>query len=622
MSFNINKLVQPECGGPNPLVSASQQIAMRPAVPRIHSVSSARLPQSHFTNEFMKQQSFQPGPSGLNPAQFQLPLRQMPAFIYNQQPQLDSQQQHSQVSSSLGETQLSGKLAFDYLAEQGLSEQVARLHMQASGSTTANLHPYSAILTTNQPMLNYSAELYNLARDGQTFQPIVGAAAADQLETKYRNDMISQSSPQAHQQQRQFADKQDDLQFWQSLSQKYIGPTTTSGYQGASATTSAQATKVNNPQMAAEGSSLDSDYDPKNYDAMIRRQYLENAPSELDYVFDERNPFENYAEPFTEGLIALAREDIPSAALLFEAAVRKDPQNSMAWRYLGTTQAQNEKDSSAIRALKNCLRLNNQDQVARLAIAVSLANETQHLESCKFLIEWLNNHEKYKSVGASVETLNQLNISDPSNDFMIGERASGETLAYVRDKFLEAARMSPTNPDPDVQSSLGVIFNMSGEYAKAADCFKAALSVKMNDAILWNRLGATLANGYKPYDAVVAYRRALDISPGFLRSRYNLAISLIHMQQYVEASKQLIQILSMQAQGKGMKSGLIRTRSITSASIWNTLRTCATLINRPDLYPLIDGRDLAKATDAIMKLAYKPEQVNAAMQADRASGPR
>lgn len=414
--------------------------------------------------------------------------------------------------------------------------------------------------------------------------------ATDQLETKYRNDVISQTETEG---------KLDDVNFWQSLSQKYIGPSTT-----ATKTTTTQATKVSDPHIAAEGSTLDSDYNPELFESMTRRQYLENAPSDVEYTFDERNPFDNYAEPFTEGLIALAREDIPSAALLFEAAVRKDPNNAIAWRYLGTTQAQNEKDHSAIRALRNCLRLDSKDQVARLAIAVSLANETQHLESCKFLIEWLNNHERYKSVGASLETMNQMN-QQSGNDFVIGERASSESLNYVRDKFVEAARMSPQNPDPEVQSSLGVIFNMSGDYVKAADCFKAALSVKKDDAILWNRLGATLANGYKPYDAVVAYRRALDISPGFLRSRYNLAISLIHMQQYVEASKQLIQILSMQAQGKGMKNGLIRTRSITSASIWNTLRTCATLINRPDLYPLIDGRDLAKATDAIMKLERK-----------------
>ncbi|KAI8795532.1 peroxisomal targeting signal 1 receptor [Biomphalaria glabrata] len=303
-----------------------------------------------------------------------------------------------------------------------------------------------------------------------------------------------------------------------------------------------------------------------------------------DYEFEADNHLIDHENAFEEGKKKLEHGDIPNAVLLFEAAVQKEPSNELAWQYLGTTQAENEQELKAIAALRKCLELNPVNLTAWMALAVSYTNESYGSHACHALKSWLAYNPRYSSL-----IQGQLPAQPSELTFM-----SSAEHEQIRELYLSAARISAeTQIDPDVQCGLGVLFNLSGEYDKAVECFGLALQVRPRDALLWNKYGATLANGSRSEEAVEAYRQALEISPGFIRSRYNLGIACINLQAYKEAVEHFVLALNMQKESRGPYG----QTSAMSENIWSTLRMALSLLGRTDLYEACDRRDLERLKD-------------------------
>jgi len=332
-----------------------------------------------------------------------------------------------------------------------------------------------------------------------------------------------------------------------------------------------------------------------------------------DYLFEEDNAFQAVSNPFDEGVRILNEGgNLSLAALAFEAAVQKDPSHVEAWTYLGSAQAQNEKESPAIRALEQALKLDPSNLEALMGLAVSYTNEGYDSTAYRTLERWLS--IKYPSI------ISPADLSTPAD---IGYSDRHNLHERVTNLFIQAAQLSPSGElmDTDVQVGLGVLFYGDEDYDKAVDCFSAALASTESGTttqrqqvhLLWNRLGATLANSGRSEEAIDAYSKALTLNPNFVRARYNLGVSCINIGCYPEAAQHLLGALAMhkvvEQEGKeqaremlGGNGGLgdddidrmVDMAQNQSTNLYETLRRVFSQMGRRDLAEMVGpGMNLA-----------------------------
>ncbi|CAE6471822.1 unnamed protein product [Rhizoctonia solani] len=295
------------------------------------------------------------------------------------------------------------------------------------------------------------------------------------------------------------------------------------------------------------------------------------------YGFQKNNPY--LAETRTH-VMHRHGAGLQQSVLEHEAIVQRDPTNAQAWFALGVKQQENEREQHAIDALREAVLQDPSCMPAYLALAVSYANEGDRVSVHRAIGDWMTGRgAKVRKVGG----LGELGV-------MEGVASVEEIHQEYVSGLLNMARQSSSGEiDADIQIALGVLLNTMEDYSKAQDCFRTALAVRPDDWLLFNRVGATLANSGNPEEAVPFYYKALELNPGYIRARYNLGISCINLRRYEEAAQHLVDALVLQ-ESEGANS----ERGVTSDSLWDTLRSTCLNLQRVDLAVVCETRDLQK----------------------------
>ncbi|XP_065811934.1 PEX5-related protein isoform X5 [Labrus bergylta] len=337
-----------------------------------------------------------------------------------------------------------------------------------------------------------------------------------------------------------------------------------------------------------------------------RRRSSKNSSNEFLWSIDCKSQL----EPSNKNSLEVNTKADPEAALASQARLNKEQRLGSAllsrnqsleeeferakaaveaWQVLGTTQAENENEQAAIVSLQRCLELHPNNLPALMALAVSLTNTGMRNDACEALLRWLRHNPKYKHLlKGKTQLIGSPNSQRRMSHVLNMGRHESSLQPEVKELFLEAVQHNSDSIDPDLQTGLGVLYNLSGEFNKAVEAFNTALSVRPEDYLLWNRLGATLANGDRSAEAVEAYTRALKLQPGFIRSRYNLGISCINLGAHREAASNFLTALSLQRKSGSRQ----QNHQVMSGNIWAALRIALSMMDQPELFQAANIGDL------------------------------
>lgn len=156
----------------------------------------------------------------------------------------------------------------------------------------------------------------------------------------------------------------------------------------------------------------------------------------------------------------------------FKKALALDPQNATAYNYLGKIYLSQGKNSDAIKAYQQLVKLQSNPYLAdNSSNAPSLVDA--HISLGNAYVQ----DKQYAASEKEYKAAAKLNPTNPLPDYTLGlQYANTDRLSEAEAQFLKVKTISPK--DGNVYYALGMVYNKQGRYEDAAASLEKALTLK------------------------------------------------------------------------------------------------------------------------------------------------
>ncbi|CAN8063844.1 unnamed protein product [Agarophyton chilense] len=327
----------------------------------------------------------------------------------------------------------------------------------------------------------------------------------------------------------------------------------------------------------------------KYFERWIRSENVER------YEFDQQQSKSKRSAEKTleEGIRSRELGRLSLAIQCFEEALQHSSEDRLssqsratAWYLLGISQAETDNDVRAIQAFQEGLSEWQGASVGErrednpylwqslIALSVSYTNELDAGKALRHMCEW------YRLW--SQRDRGDTESGVPSSMWQSEDTGAGVLLEQLR----RAASQSPN--DIDLFVVMGILHNLRQEFEDAAIAFRHAITIRSEDPCIWNKLGATLANGGDSDNALRAYRKAVDLNPSLIRAWVNVGTAYSNRAEFTKAARYYLKAISMAEEETHKLDG----RDNSASHVWEFLGTALTSLGQTNLQQLADMKDL------------------------------